>query len=48
LALPGLVPPLVDLVAPTAPLLPGLDPGSATGLTERQERSLLGYLLGAG
>ena len=47
-SLPGLVPPLVDQVAPTASLLPGLDPGSATGLTERQERSLLGYLLGAG
>jgi phospholipid/cholesterol/gamma-HCH transport system substrate-binding protein len=27
---------------------PGGDPGSATGLTERQERSLLRYLLGAG
>jgi hypothetical protein len=35
-------------VVPAAPLLPGLDLGSATGLTERQERSLLGYLLGAG
>ena len=27
---------------------PAADPGSATGLTERQERSLLRYLLGAG
>jgi chromosome partitioning protein len=34
-SLPGLVPPLVEQLAPTAPLLPGLDLGSATGLTER-------------
>ncbi|MEW6474468.1 MAG: MlaD family protein [Actinomycetota bacterium] len=27
---------------------PATDPGSATGLTEQQERSLLGYLLGGG
>jgi hypothetical protein len=46
-SLPGLVPPLVDQVL-TTPLLPNPDLGSATGLTERQERSLLGYLLGAG
>jgi hypothetical protein len=46
-SLPGL------LGAPAAPdvassLLPAVDLGSATGLTEQQERSLLGYLLGAG
>jgi phospholipid/cholesterol/gamma-HCH transport system substrate-binding protein len=31
-----------------APALPGVDPGSVTGLTEQQERSLLRYLLGSG
>lgn len=33
---------------PVAPLLPSIDPGSATGLTQLQERSLLRYLLGTG
>jgi phospholipid/cholesterol/gamma-HCH transport system substrate-binding protein len=41
------VPSLIDK-APVAPLLPGVDLGSATGLTEVQERSLLRYLLGTG
>ena len=31
-----------------APLLPGVDLGSATGLTQMQEKSLLRYLLGTG
>jgi phospholipid/cholesterol/gamma-HCH transport system substrate-binding protein len=41
------VPALIDEPL-TAPLLPSVDPASATGLTERQERSLLRFLLGGG
>jgi phospholipid/cholesterol/gamma-HCH transport system substrate-binding protein len=39
--------PIGSLVGPVAPL-GGADPGSATGLTEQQEHSLLRYLLGGG
>jgi phospholipid/cholesterol/gamma-HCH transport system substrate-binding protein len=46
LAVPS-VPALIDKT-PVAPLLPGVDPGSATGLTRLQEQSLLRYLLGTG
>jgi phospholipid/cholesterol/gamma-HCH transport system substrate-binding protein len=46
LAVPSL-PSLTDKT-PVAPLLPDVDPGSATGLTQLQEQSLLRYLLGAG
>ena len=46
LAVPS-VPALVDK-APVAPLLPSVDLGSATGLTQLQEQSLLRYLLGTG
>jgi hypothetical protein len=41
------VPALVDQT-PIAPLSPSVDPGSATGLTQLQEHSLLHYLLGTG
>ena len=34
--------------APAVPVPPGVDPGSATGLTVLQEQSLLRYLLGTG
>ena len=40
---PAILPPAPKL----GPLLPGSDPGSATGLTAAQERSLLSYLIGA-
>jgi phospholipid/cholesterol/gamma-HCH transport system substrate-binding protein len=46
LAVPS-VPALID-TTPVAPLLPGIDLGSATGLTQLQEQSLLRYLLGTG
>jgi phospholipid/cholesterol/gamma-HCH transport system substrate-binding protein len=46
LAVPS-VPSLIDKT-PVVPLLPGIDPGSATGLTQLQEQSLLRYLLGTG
>jgi phospholipid/cholesterol/gamma-HCH transport system substrate-binding protein len=44
------LPSVPDLVGqtPVAPVLPSLDLGSATGLTQLQERSLLRYLLGTG
>jgi phospholipid/cholesterol/gamma-HCH transport system substrate-binding protein len=41
------VPGLLDTPL-TAPQLPGIDLGSATGLTQLQEQSLLRYLLGTG
>jgi len=41
------VPALIDAPA-TVPLLPGVDLGSATGLTQGQEQALLRFLLGAG
>ncbi|MNC97174.1 hypothetical protein D3C83_147440 [compost metagenome] len=46
LAVPS-VPALVGQT-PVAPLLPNVDLGSATGLTQLQEQSLLRYLLGSG
>ncbi|HEX6381002.1 MAG TPA: hypothetical protein VF180_07145, partial [Acidimicrobiia bacterium] len=46
LAVPS-VPALIDQT-PVAPLLPSIDLGSATGLTQLQEHSLLRYLLGTG
>jgi phospholipid/cholesterol/gamma-HCH transport system substrate-binding protein len=46
LAVPS-VPALIE-TTPVAPLLPGVDLGSATGLTQLQEQSLLRYLLGTG
>ena len=46
LAVPS-VPSLIDKT-PLAPLVPNVDLGSATGLTELQEQSLLRYLLGSG
>ena len=46
LAVPSL-PSLLD-TAPVAPQLPSVDLGSATGLTQLQEQSLLRYLLGTG
>ncbi|MGH8975276.1 MAG: hypothetical protein ACRD0C_18990, partial [Acidimicrobiia bacterium] len=42
------VPALPDLAGQVGQLLSGDDRGSATGLTFKQEKSLLGYLLGTG